>query len=177
MCWGGSGAHGWVPGPTCPLHRGCSPSVHPQIPSREAAQSRGSPCIPQTGMHRTPAARCAAIFGARPPVPVPGVFAVQVHSEAPAVAVAAGLAGAGALGTREPLGWRAGTVLQCEGLAADRAPICSRETPDISPAAPSPGSNTCPGRLGCPLGWARRVPPVDASPSKPQPTGTPTLCP
>lgn len=79
---------------------------------------------------------------------------MQVHSEAPAVAVAAGLAGAGALGTREPLGWRAGTVLQCEGLAGDRAPICSTETPAHQPSGPSPGSTPLPRLPRVPTGLA-----------------------
>ena len=85
---------------------------------------------------------CSPPRGEDPPgLPGPRVFAVQVHSEAAlgAVAVAAGLAGA--LGAREPLCRRAGTVLQCAGLAGDRAPICraSTETPTRQPILQRPG--------------------------------------
>lgn len=150
---------------------------------RRAALLRPGPAPPPRRTHRGAGGGCsfpaevAQRAPARPPrVPGPRVLAVQVHSEAPAVAV--GLAGA--LGAREPLAWRAGTVLQCDGLAGDRAPICSSNNtdPPCQPSDPFPMEHPPPraaagargaGHAACPL--------LRDPPSKPQPVGTPTLSP
>lgn len=144
--------------------------VAPTAPTAQPTLCRPPPHTPAKGFP-LPARRARS-----PPPGVPGlgVLAVEVHSEAPAVAVATGLEGACALGTGEPLGWRAGAVLQCDGLAGDRAPICSskhRDTPPcIRPAKPPPrGAPPCPQ-----LAWARCwLPPLSPPASKLQPTGTP----
>ena len=142
----GSGTQRWAgrgtQHPTPPSHRPTPPAAGstkrcfavPLPPKRSKAVRFFAPPPRRT--------LCSPPRGEDPPgLPGPRVFAVQVHSEAAlgAVAVAAGLAGA--LGAREPLCRRAGTVLQCAGLAGDRAPICraSTETPTRQPIPQRPG--------------------------------------
>lgn len=169
------------------LRGGCSPSMHPEIPSREVVQGRAAP-------HSVSPRQDGQNIGSKMCCQLPLGAAPHFWGEAPRYLFRGCLQcrftrkllpSPSLPGWRGPEPWARGNhsagglapFSSARGWQATELPSAQERPPHISPVAPSPGTTTCPGRRGCPQGWARRVPPVDVSPSKPQPTGTPTLCP